>query len=177
MSVVAAWIKIIDEKGRFVGVRKYPAEPEQVLTYLRRVTPIAHPSATARREVLHSSGGYRAQFFLAEDYELWSRLAANGHRLANLGETLLNYRIHGAASKARRTKECLRKTLEVKRLYHMRHFSVADWMRYGGEMILLCLPASWIYRLFVLLTYERKRSSWRGSPSYSKVRTVTPRML
>jgi hypothetical protein len=37
--------------------------------------------------------GYDESFRYAEDYELWTRLAALG-RLANLGEILLHYRLH-----------------------------------------------------------------------------------
>jgi hypothetical protein len=42
------------------------------------------------------AGGYRASFELAEDMDLWLRLAEIGE-LANLDVNVLRYRLHGAS--------------------------------------------------------------------------------
>jgi glycosyltransferase involved in cell wall biosynthesis len=54
---------------------------------------ICHPSVMARAEVLRKVGGYRPEYYTAEDMDLWLRLAEIG-RLANLPEVLLKYRQH-----------------------------------------------------------------------------------
>jgi GT2 family glycosyltransferase len=54
---------------------------------------ICHPSATIRADAIRAVGGYRAEYWPAEDMDLWLRLAEIG-RLANLPEMLLKYRQH-----------------------------------------------------------------------------------
>lgn len=59
-------------------------------------SPILHPSSMFRRDAVLEFGGYRSEFDVSEDYDLWTRLTARG-RLANLAETLLHYRVHEKA--------------------------------------------------------------------------------
>jgi glycosyltransferase involved in cell wall biosynthesis len=54
---------------------------------------ISHPSVMTRTETLRRVGGYRAEYYPAEDVDLWSRLAEIG-RLANLPDVHLKYRLH-----------------------------------------------------------------------------------
>jgi glycosyltransferase involved in cell wall biosynthesis len=56
-------------------------------------SPLPHPSVMVRRSVLQDVGGYRDVGW-PEDYDLWLRLAAKGHRFAKLPQTLLEWRDH-----------------------------------------------------------------------------------
>ncbi len=55
--------------------------------------PLAHPSVMLRRDRVMAAGGYR-DGPLPEDYDLWLRLHRQGHRLAKLPQTLLDWRDH-----------------------------------------------------------------------------------
>jgi hypothetical protein len=56
--------------------------------------PLLHPSVTMRREAFDRAGGYDPAFSrAAEDYDLWTRLAANDARFGNVPEVLMNYRL------------------------------------------------------------------------------------
>jgi hypothetical protein len=48
-----------------------------------------------RRAVLEEVGGYRSEFPLAEDYDLWLRISER-HAVANVPDIVGRYRIHGA---------------------------------------------------------------------------------
>lgn len=62
--------------------------------FLIFATPIVHPTAMIRRELLNGNGlMYRSVFSRSEDYDLWVRLVEFGG-LANLPEVLLRYRLH-----------------------------------------------------------------------------------
>ena len=54
---------------------------------------INHPVAMIRTGAIRTIGGYRADYWPAEDVDLWLRLAEIG-RLANVPERLLEYRRH-----------------------------------------------------------------------------------
>lgn len=68
-------------------------------------TPIAHPTAMFRRELVDRFGSYDERWAHAEDHELWARWYSRGVRFAVLDQRLLDYRIHAGsvtASKARK---------------------------------------------------------------------------
>ncbi len=56
-------------------------------------SPLCHPSVTLRREALVAVGGWRDGDF-PEDWELWLRLLAAGHRLTCLPSVLHRWRDH-----------------------------------------------------------------------------------
>lgn len=74
----------MDQPGRF--------RPAAVPFHLLFGCCLVHPTATIRREVFESLGGYADT--RAEDYELWMRAAATGHRLVRTATPGLRYRRH-----------------------------------------------------------------------------------
>lgn len=64
-------------------------------------SPLVHPTAFARREVLLAAGGYEDRGW-PEDYDLWLRLLARGVRMGKVPQVLLAWRDH--AARATRTQ-------------------------------------------------------------------------
>ncbi|HEX8904650.1 MAG TPA: glycosyltransferase, partial [Longimicrobiaceae bacterium] len=62
-------------------------EPEQIAANIYVESPFAHPSVVMRTEVLRAAGGYADGPF-PEDYELWLRLHAAGHRMGKVPRVL-----------------------------------------------------------------------------------------
>jgi hypothetical protein len=92
-----AWIEVIDENGRHIGLKTFVQTHAQIIAaLLSGISPIAHPTVVARRDILQTLGGYDARCYPSEDLDLWFRLADRGE-LANLGEALLQHRRHKAA--------------------------------------------------------------------------------
>ena len=76
------------------GTLRFPTTDEGCRAMLMTWSCFAHPTVMMRRDVLVRSGlRYEADYQHAEDYQLWSALAALG-RLCNLPEPLLLYRVH-----------------------------------------------------------------------------------
>lgn len=67
-------------------------------------TPINHPSAMIRRAALLQVGGYDETLCPAEDLDLWLKLGEVG-QLANLPDTVLQYRQHSGSVSERRQLE------------------------------------------------------------------------
>ena len=68
-----------------------PTGHAEIVRTFERKNCIYHPSAILRRDAILSLGGYRAEFWNSEDYDLWLRVA-KFHQLANIPEPLLRYR-------------------------------------------------------------------------------------
>jgi hypothetical protein len=92
-----------------------------------------HPSVMIRRDALLKVGSYRALVGrLAQDYDLWLRLAEVG-RLANLPDVYLGYRVHHRQSSVnklfsqRRAAEIYRLLAKQRREQGIEDLSEAEW--------------------------------------------------
>lgn len=82
---------LIDGGGRRIGLLDAPCHSEGIRWSLPFLNPFLHTSVVFRREVARRAGGYDERFRIAQDYDLWGRLAAEGP-CANLPQRLVFYR-------------------------------------------------------------------------------------
>lgn len=82
---------LIDSRGRRMGLLDVPCGGEAIAWCAPFLNPFLHTSVVFRREVVQQAGGYDENFHIAQDYELWTRLAGK-HAVANLPERLVRYR-------------------------------------------------------------------------------------
>jgi hypothetical protein len=75
-----------------LGTRNFPLEHESVLFAHLFDNALAHSAVTFRRAAIQSAGGYDEAWTASQDYELWSRVSANGE-LRNLRERLVTLRV------------------------------------------------------------------------------------
>ena len=162
VDVVGTDLTIIDESGRAVGRRGYPTSHAAIVEAMARFNPLAHPAVMFRRATIEAAGGYRHPERAAQDYELWSRLAVDGRRFANLPETLVRYRVHDGAVKSTKLRETLRSTLATKETYWRRGMSLRARARLFAERLALLLPPSFVMRAFRMLEYSPASEAGRA---------------
>jgi len=120
VSVAGSWIQYIDRTGRILARKLSPLhKPEYVakLDQHNKLIPLTHPSVLIQKSAFDEVGGYRPQFWPAEDLDLWSRILERGHGVLVQKDLLTQYRIHSdsiCCAKARQTlmkvrwvRECL----------------------------------------------------------------------
>lgn len=86
----------VDPSGNPMAEARHPTQHEDIDRHNLRGdegTALFHPSVTMRSAAVRALGGYRKDFWPAEDLDLWLRLAEIG-RLANLEDVLIDYRFH-----------------------------------------------------------------------------------
>jgi hypothetical protein len=86
-------IDCIDATGHELGPQTFPVSDAEIRWQFLFRNPFAHSSVVFEREKALAVGGYDKSALHAEDYDLWTKLAACG-RLANLPEILCDYRVH-----------------------------------------------------------------------------------
>jgi hypothetical protein len=72
--------------------RDYPVYIDRKSKFLYKGTPIAHPTALIKRDILKKYQ-YNTKTFSNEDIDLWFRLLSDGYCIINITEPLLKYRI------------------------------------------------------------------------------------
>lgn len=114
--LVASHAIVIDGAGADMGYRGGPTTTHAILKSLRWRNPLIHPSVMFRRSAFDHAGGYKPSAYLAEDYELWLRMAQLGS-LASINQPLIKYRVHSeqTSSRGRITRESSRQVLRARR--------------------------------------------------------------
>ncbi len=97
LAAVGSAYEMIDDHDRILRTQRPPSDPLVIRKELRTRNPMCHPAMMFRREAIEQvPGPYRRVFDLAEDYDLWLRVAER-FSLGNVPEVLLQYR-RGAAA-------------------------------------------------------------------------------
>jgi len=92
IGVVGSAAREINGDGREVRVVRPPEDDGSLRRALIRRNPLLHSTVMMRRRVVEAVAGYDVRFAVAQDYDLWIRLAAVT-RLANLSEALVVRRL------------------------------------------------------------------------------------
>ena len=101
LGLLGSSAELIDSRGRAIGTLDRPTADSKLRLFLRTGCAFIHSSVIMRREVFLAAGGYRKGLNLAEDYDLWLRMAEHGE-IANLPDRFVRYRVHVESATARR---------------------------------------------------------------------------
>ena len=80
------------EEDTILREKHMPTSPQDLYRYGKKRNPLSHMTVMFRKSAIEAVGGYR-HFPGLEDYDLWSRLLANGYQIANIPEVLVKARI------------------------------------------------------------------------------------
>ena len=80
------------EEGSTLRKKHMPTSSLDLYNYGKKRNPLNHMTVMFRKSAVEAVGGYR-HFPGLEDYDLWSRLLANGYQIANIPEVLVKARI------------------------------------------------------------------------------------
>ncbi len=82
---------LIDACSRKIGLLDVPCGEAEIHWCAPFLNPFLHTAVVFRRNVVLETGGYDEAYRIAQDYELWTRLAV-GRQTANLPGWLIRYR-------------------------------------------------------------------------------------
>jgi len=87
----------IDHQGHEAGITGLDVlSAQDCKRYVEQCEAIGllHPGVALHRQTALTLGGYRSQFYPAEDIDLWNRIAEQGHLVFGQDEVLMYYRLH-----------------------------------------------------------------------------------
>lgn len=93
VGVVGTWVRLINAEEQEQGYKKFPVSEREIKHMLPYTNPLIHPTVMVRRALFEKYGLYNSEYDGAEDYELWLRWSKYT-QFANIGQVLLNYRLH-----------------------------------------------------------------------------------
>jgi glycosyltransferase involved in cell wall biosynthesis len=113
VGVLGTAAREVDEAGAPVREVRPPADDAGLRRALIRANPFVHSSIMARRALLVRAGGYDETLAVAQDYDLWMRLARLT-RLASLDEVLVLRRLGPGRVSVEREEDRLRTEARVR---------------------------------------------------------------
>ena len=92
VDLVASWCTEFSNDGRAEVLKVFPTQHDSLAQSLRRRNVVPHASVMIRKETLARIGGYRPDFGMLEDYDLFVRLLASGAKFHAIPKVLLRAR-------------------------------------------------------------------------------------
>ena len=100
LVVASSLVHYIDEDANVIGKNSSPfTHPAKVQEAVARnwLVGFHHPAVMMRKDIVREVGGYRPQFWPAEDVDLWNRILERHAGVLVQPEHLMKYRIHGGS--------------------------------------------------------------------------------
>ena len=135
VMVIGGQMNIMDENGTITSSRSYPLDGWKFFLFSCARNPLAHPTIMMRREVVDMGYRYDETLRMSEDLDLWLRLMNDGYKLANIPETVLNYRVMGNFLEKRSSdiqrevmEQVRRKNFDTRHLIHSVLSVLSGWL-------------------------------------------------
>ncbi len=115
---VGTQVKLINEKGNFIGYKKFPTDPEKIYQMMGTMMAIQHPTLLTYTKIIKKCP--YANHTTAEDVSMFFKLLQYGNFL-NTKEVLFKYRIRKNSNSLKNPKKTFNLTLKS------RIKAVIDW--------------------------------------------------
>jgi glycosyltransferase involved in cell wall biosynthesis len=117
LDVAAGWCKHIDSEGRIIAKGESPLVTQEAIQKLyaaNELVAVNSSTAIVRKSAVQALGGYRPQFRVNEDVDMWNRLLEGGYKILVQPEYLVKYRIHSGSASIGRARFIRRQVRWVK---------------------------------------------------------------
>ena len=107
LAVASSLVRHIDRNNRVIGKdnsKLFTYDSINKLVSANELIGFNHPAVALRKSAVQAVGGYRQEFWPAEDIDLWNRLVEKGYKVLVQPESLLDYRMHGNSASISRAR-------------------------------------------------------------------------
>ncbi|NMB80543.1 MAG: glycosyltransferase family 2 protein, partial [Ignavibacteria bacterium] len=116
-TLVGTFVRYINENGKIIGSGKseltdWPKIKKRLID--NELIGLHHPSVMFKKDAVLKVGGYRGEFWPADDIDLLNRLLENNYKLLVIPEYLTDYRINSGSVSISKSLEANKKKRFVK---------------------------------------------------------------
>lgn len=112
IAVVGGALQEFDSNDPCLNIRHYPLTNDEVLRYIYKASPLAHPTVMMRKSIFSDGLTYNEQYRTSQDIALWFDVIAAGYKIGNLNDITINFRRDGDVFK-RRSREKAKNELKI----------------------------------------------------------------
>lgn len=149
VAVVGGAIQEFNTSCECLNIRHYPKENDDVLRYIYKASPLAHPAVMMRKSIFDAGIIYNEQYRTSQDIALWFDILCNGFKIANINDVVLYFRRDDDVFKRRSRKKAINEfkiyISGIHRLYGLFSWRyIYPIMRFAFRM----MPQSFIKKIY-----------------------------
>jgi len=153
-------VRLINEKGKNIGVKLFPTDGNKLYTMLYTSVPIQHPTLMINRTKLPADFGWYGAWKKAQELYLYFQLVKYG-KLANLRDFVLDYRFYADSNSLKSPKDTYHITkqirAEAKSRFGYKPSLSSKLIEVGQDMLVYILPDFLIRSFFKLIRAGKDR--------------------
>ena len=166
IDIVGGSLQEFDEEHPNLRDRHYPLTHEEVIKYICKACPLAHPTVMMRRTIFDNGLRYNEKYRMSQDIALWFDTILAGYKIANVPEVTFYFRSEGNVFKRRsRAKAWNEFTIYMKGIYKMSGLFTMKYRYPIARFVFRLMPSSLVKKIYQsklrlkLLETEQKLTS------------------
>lgn len=141
--------EFIDSIDNVISYRKMPETNDEIIKYSKTRCPFIHPSICFYKSDVLEVGNYSSNFYLCEDYDLWTRLISKGFKCYNMQSVLVFMRTSEDFYKRRGGLKYCKNILKFKKhLRKQRYMSFFEYFKTSIASLIVTLMPNFLRKLF-----------------------------
>ena len=112
VSIVGGSLQEFDANNPCLSIRHYPLHNSDVLKYIFKASPLAHPTVMMRRSLFTPELQYNEKYRTSQDIALWYDVLCAGHQISNIEDITIYFRRYNEFFK-RRSREKAYKEFKI----------------------------------------------------------------
>jgi len=120
IDILGGALKEFDETSDCLRIRHYPLTHNEVVKYISKASPLAHPTVMMRRKMFDAGLRYNEKYKTSQDIALWFDAILAGYKIGNVQDVTINFRSEGDVFRRRsRSKAWNEFKIYVNGIYRM----------------------------------------------------------
>ncbi|MCR5361748.1 MAG: glycosyltransferase [Bacteroidales bacterium] len=120
IDILGGALKEFDETSDCLRIRRYPLTHNEVVKYISKASPLAHPTVMMRRKMFDAGLRYNEKYKTSQDIALWFDAILAGYKIGNVRDVTINFRSEGDVFRRRsRSKAWNEFKIYVNGIYRM----------------------------------------------------------
>ncbi len=152
IDIVGGSLKEFNDKNDCLRIRHYPLTHQEVLKYIPKASPLAHPTVMMRKRIFDNGLRYNEKYRMSQDIALWYDAIMAGYKISNVPEVTINFRSQGDVFKRRSREKAWNEFKIYMRGIYRLHGIFTPLYRYPFTRLCFRLMPPW----FVKRVYQSK---------------------
>lgn len=149
IDVVGGALQEFNDENPCLNIRHYPEDPDAIKKYIRKASPLAHPTVMMRKSIFDSGLKYDEQYRTSQDIALWYDILSQGYKISNLADVTIFFRLTDDVYKRRSKQKAINEfKIYMRGIYRLNGIFTLAYFYPISRLLFRLMPTSvikWVY--------------------------------
>lgn len=92
IHIIGGSLQEFDDSNECLNIRHYPLNPKDARDYIKKASPLAHPTVMMRKQIFDEGLSYNEEYRTSQDIALWFDALLAGYKISNVPEVTIYFR-------------------------------------------------------------------------------------